>query len=481
MVTRLKIISVCSKVVSDMEEYKHLGDVKATISEEETRDLRSRIMECLGNGMNDADLIFKDISSDSRFFRIVTIGRVKLVCKEAKSDQLKTMKVVDEETLTYQRSIIDAQDSLPLWPKDRPVLDSLYRDDGVATAYSMFTFEETMQRFHTSSVKKKFDPNLKFRESLLSVAKYYDNGDLLMYLRDEMQSSGILLVTHSTRIQTNGAPLFCVEWYHNSKPNNSDYNTMFRILQQKYKGSRDRTVDLDTQQIWLTELRRTLNRGFKCGHKLLQMSCIICPISRKVCHEDFKIPCSIDSKICGHCQGRGTFSCSRCLGIQYCSKDCQKLNWKVHKNVCNMNPLEEKDTVLIPVISPVLNSKYPLSFLTSFTDPGHLSIQYVNVAAKNPYGISRFVIKCQRHIGPLERSRTQSILIYDKERLFHRELEASEQPAHSIIHNIIYTKGHPGIEGPKGIKLYFYARREGSYFRIYTSDVPDQKMHLNVW
>ena len=40
------------------------------------------------------------------------------------------------------------------------------------------------------------------------------------------------------------------------------------------------------------------------------------------------------NKVCFLCLNPSRLKCSRCLTIQYCSKECQKKDWKVHKNNC---------------------------------------------------------------------------------------------------------------------------------------------------
>jgi hypothetical protein len=40
--------------------------------------------------------------------------------------------------------------------------------------------------------------------------------------------------------------------------------------------------------------------------------------------------------LCGNqmCDNEGTKRCNRCLTMWYCSKDCQKANWRTHKSIC---------------------------------------------------------------------------------------------------------------------------------------------------
>ena len=42
-------------------------------------------------------------------------------------------------------------------------------------------------------------------------------------------------------------------------------------------------------------------------------------------------------KVCILCLEPSKLKCSRCLTIQYCCKECQKKDWKVHKNNCQDN------------------------------------------------------------------------------------------------------------------------------------------------
>lgn len=60
---------------------------------------------------------------------------------------------------------------------------------------------------------------------------------------------------------------------------------------------------------------------------------------------------------CGHCMESPSSStqyleiCSGCKRIQYCNKQCQKLNWKIHKPICKIIQCFMKDSKTISIIN----------------------------------------------------------------------------------------------------------------------------------
>ena len=53
------------------------------------------------------------------------------------------------------------------------------------------------------------------------------------------------------------------------------------------------------------------------------------------------------NKVCILCLEPSKLKCSRCLTAQYCGKECQKKDWKVHKNNCKDNNSDENIEELV--------------------------------------------------------------------------------------------------------------------------------------
>ena len=81
--------------------------------------------------------------------------------------------------------------------------------------------------------------------------------------------------------------------------------------------------------------------------------------------------------LCPSCHGVGEHSsCSGCLMVSYCSRDCQKKDWKTHKNLCktlsklrggNKNHLFHNDPAAQPQVTNALQISLGLDQFTNKT------------------------------------------------------------------------------------------------------------------
>ena len=54
-------------------------------------------------------------------------------------------------------------------------------------------------------------------------------------------------------------------------------------------------------------------------------------------------------EICANCSAPAGFSCSLCNHVKYCSKECQRANWKAHKASCKGHATKSEEVSKCPV------------------------------------------------------------------------------------------------------------------------------------
>lgn len=246
---------------------------------------------------------------------------------------------------------------------------------------------------------------------------------------------------------------------------------MVQYLFDKYSPVNQVNSELIEQNIWLDQLQRNTRSCVVCENSLLNYSCIIAP---PPCSTNSYKPSRVTVKgFCAQCHGIGKLICGQCNGISYCSKKCQRSNWKVHKLVCNKEAVFEEGSVIVCIPkSDKSDNNNRISVVMSCIGAG--SSTHTQGKTKNCHGDSRFVIKCQIGQDP-SNSANEEIMIYDQGKVLFIILNPSEQPAHSAVHKLVRSKGF------RKLKAYLYAKIEGCNMRVYTNEMPNQQEHLQAW
>ncbi|GAQ81938.1 hypothetical protein KFL_000950140 [Klebsormidium nitens] len=156
--------------------------------------------------------------------------------------------------------------------------------------------------------------------------------------------------------------------------------------------------------------------------------------------------------------------CSGCHVRPYCSKECQRNDWKEHKLTCRKDS-KPHEVVVTPVVPPGVMSSVPLSqFLEDMSrgsvaeisakvmkaDKFHTSTEETNAAyaQKGRY----FVLKVQvgMNMQTLKPISSQPMMAYNNSRKFQCRIEPKD-PGHKIIYDRI------AADGVMGLKAYFNA------------------------
>lgn len=69
-----------------------------------------------------------------------------------------------------------------------------------------------------------------------------------------------------------------------------------------------------------------------CGHE------VVCPAVLSKAANQY-LDERLKATICSHCRGHENLQrCARCRKVSYCSRECQRLHWRVHRHECERSP-----------------------------------------------------------------------------------------------------------------------------------------------
>lgn len=177
---------------------------------------------------------------------------------------------------------------------------------------------------------------------------------------------------------------------------------------------------------------------------------------------------------CSSCGVAASDKCGSCRGAVYCSRECQRRDWKVHKLVCN-GSTRGSGAAAAPLPCAVGEGgaaggappsvRIDLRISSSTAAPCVLSLSLsggpstargpVDGAPLNRHGAAHFVVKVQ-----LPLSGSGEMMVYDELRSFTSLVPLSQAPTLAAA-----VRTH-GVRG--GIKAYFRAVREGDFLRVFT-------------
>lgn len=220
-----------------------------------------------------------------------------------------------------------------VWPKDS-------KTERVIRQYTNFTNEE----YGINEVEKL--PVRRVRETIVALANRWDglsNSEPLprIMLQDEAQTQVLTLdLVPPIRILRVGAavlPLFIVRWAHVKATDG--FSKIQAVLSTMKQGTKMGEIPVEVDEIeFLVELlKKNAERLNPCFVEQTAITHLfvsaITPISSEMqtLHYDSVHPYCFQ---CGT-SGCDIRKCSRCRKVAYCSRACQKMNWKFHKAKCS--------------------------------------------------------------------------------------------------------------------------------------------------
>lgn len=168
---------------------------------------------------------------------------------------------------------------------------------------------------------------------------------------------------------------------------------------------------------------------------------------------DAEYKAALDENVCPGCGREATLNCSRCSKQKYCSRDCQKGHWPMHRKICtpkkktaSSNETPSGRTASVNISQTGVPSGMHSSIFSLRNPTGSASVRNEsNAAVSAPEGV--FAIKIQ--VGMFGFSQMQ---VYNRTRSFQCSIFEGNCAQAREIDSIIRRNGEAG-----GLKGYFNA------------------------
>ncbi|KAI0373629.1 ankyrin [Pilatotrama ljubarskyi] len=174
----------------------------------------------------------------------------------------------------------------------------------------------------------------------------------------------------------------------------------------------------------------------------------------------------LDEDSCAVCQKSEVQlkRCTRCLSTWYCSRDCQKSDWKSHKRTCKASDANSTITFkpyysseFVALISPADFARQMLG--NPVQSPPSRNTRAVHVPNIPPGETKRMIIKVQvpfdMNTGAPATESTGDLMVYDKKRSVVCRIRKEDNPeGYTRLVRTVHTKGVAGA------KAYFSAEMD---------------------
>ncbi|KAF9461154.1 hypothetical protein BDZ94DRAFT_1264418 [Collybia nuda] len=343
------------------------------------------------------------------------------------------------------------------WKSPKPLLEAVSRGNLTEA------FENAMsgnKARGTSTAKE--DTFREVRQILLALSMHYDQGTRDFVLLDTTEEWGIVIRIVDLfslpfgDLEQTDVPIFGLLY---KVVNRTNKLTLYERLNQMFNES---IVSIST-----TELeRKTMLKLFVLNGKRLSSEykprrnakedshrlSFLLPLGPLNMRDLGKLNNLPGCEICGK---RVTSRCTQCLTVSYCGTECQREDWKVHKQRCRSlkggtwHTLTFEKNYGSPglVASRLVVNRFDSAHDTQSMIENDLGVPPIDIHGEKP-----FLIKLQ--IALHQFGDDASMLVYDRQKSFQAYWKKSAD-------RDIFTEGQKAMTG--NLKIYRWARRVGDY------------------
>ncbi|KZP18786.1 hypothetical protein FIBSPDRAFT_933202 [Athelia psychrophila] len=305
---------------------------------------------------------------------------------------------------------------------------------------------------------------MEVRQCILAFATHAEQGHNMFLLKDEAQESGCIIRVDQVLTVDEGCPVFVVYYKEIRKSSTRSVQEVYgdivgtRILAVGTKTTRleramlVKLMEINSKRISADYQPKTRPQWEDSTFRLsfiLPLGAINPRDLGKLTRNDG----------CAHCGDAKALSrCAGCQAVQYCSKECQKQDWKWHKSSCRSlkdGHWRHFKFVLSPVPGKYLTNislRDTLASIKSASDrvvaPGD------NTPPPDIHGDKLFMVKVQELVN----SGPPNVYIYDRQRSFQVYMLESGEPE-------AFGEAMKAMKAPHpmAVKMYRWAKRVGDF------------------
>eukprot|EP01083_Nonionella_stella_P113511 334660_1 len=175
-------------------------------------------------------------------------------------------------------------------------------------------------------------PFKDMQESLVVIANSIDKYDCVekipMFMaQDREQTRGLSIIVTAVK-DAHGVPVVVIKYFVGTRSMGSA--GMRNMMAEMRKGVLMQEIPCDLVEVKLLTRLFQKNRKKMLDHVIQDSE----KEWAKGWHLSAFIPYQKGEKKCPSCHKLATLRCSRCKTVAYCSRQCQKVDWKLHKKIC---------------------------------------------------------------------------------------------------------------------------------------------------
>ncbi|KAG8942841.1 hypothetical protein FRC04_003472 [Tulasnella sp. 424] len=357
--------------------------------------------------------------------------------------------------------------NLPTWTEKN--LKSALRRQTLKESLGMEDIEREERERTTGKIgpPPNLDPFHTLRSLIPILGEEVDGGSKEVMVEDAEPSHAMFIKVAEVRKLDDRTPLLVVQFRLDGKSPQGEYAFWNYASTGRLTGLQcsTRSLMLLHRLLSLNSGRVPTDSGYKTAHLKASFILPVGPIEKA---DIARLTRDLSCAVCGK---QSKTRCAQCQSTHYCSPECQKGDWAIHKKTCNKlskatwSAMPFGSTSLFGIEDGAFVSSQSLSSARINTTTGTKPKKGEEEVPPNEHGDNPFLIKAQYNGSP-------HMMVYDRTRALETYFNRDDNPTlFEQIAELVREKGFMGM------KIYLWAKRTGDFeLSLALDKVPNQNV-----